>query len=313
MSHMSRAGAAGVVLLAVLVPACAPLETSSARVSPASAWASGGSRPGGSAWTSADDQGRTSPGCGSGGSVVPESILVRGRERSFIARVPASYSADEPHDLVVAFHGRTNANTQVREYFGLDEALPDAIILYPSALPETGGFRWSDPGDLPAELRDYALLDALLVAFGTALCVDLERLFVVGHSLGASFANSVACHRGAVVRAVASVAGGIEGHDCDGGVATLVIHHPEDQLVPIAEGIRSRDAFLEANGLRGQPVPASEPELVALGCQRYGPDSPDPVIWCVHDDATGYGGSYYPHTWPDAAPHAIARFFRDLP
>jgi polyhydroxybutyrate depolymerase len=297
MSYESRARAVGIILLAVLQSL---LATTAAQ-------------QGDTAWTIAGDQHRLSPGCTSGGSAAPESISVRGRERSFIARIPASYRGDEPHDLVVAFHGRTNSNAQVRDYFGLDEALPEAIILYPSALPESLGFRWSDPGDLPGELRDYALLDSLLVAFGTALCVDLERVFVVGHSLGASFANSVACHRGGVVRAVASVAGGIEGRECDAGVAALVIHHPEDQLVPIGEGLRARNAFLGANSFASDRfVSASEPQLRALACQRYGGDSTDPVFWCAHDDTTSYGRAYYPHTWPDAAPQAIARFFRDL-
>jgi polyhydroxybutyrate depolymerase len=309
--------AAGLTLLAVLLAACAPLESRPEHLSLASlaaAWTGETDRSRDSAWTAGTHEGRPSPGCQAGGSAEPPaSVTVRGRERSFIARVPGGYTGAEPHDLIVAFHGRTNPNTSVQDYFELDEALPNAIILYPIALPDGVGFRWSDPGDVPAELRDYAFLDALLVAFGGAFCVDLERVFVVGHSLGASFANSVACHRGGVVRAVASVAGGIEGRECDGGVAAMVIHHPEDGLVPIAEGLRARDAFLAANGLGGHPVPASEPELLALGCQRYGRDAPDPVIWCEHDDSSSYGGAYYPHTWPDAASTAIARFFRDLP
>lgn len=288
------------LLVAAVLIACAPREQGALREGQADAW-------------SGNQESSSSPGCREAGVAPPTSVTVRGRERGFIARIPESYKPDSPHDLVIAFHGRTNPNSQVQGYFDLDEALPEAIILYPSALPADGGFRWSDPGELPAELRDYALLDALLVAFGNDLCLDLERVFVVGHSLGASFANSVACHRGKVVRAVASVAGGIEGERCDGGAAAMVIHHPEDRLVPIGEGKRARDAFLAANDLPPLPVPASEPELTLLGCVRYGAESPDPVIWCEHDFGTTYGGRYYPHNWPDAAALAIARFFRDLP
>lgn len=290
-----------IVVAAALLLACAPREGAREQLALTNAWS--------------DSQPlNTSPGCGkTESSDAPTSVAVRGRERSFIAHIPESYTAGRPHELVVAFHGRTNPNTQVRGYFGLEEALPEAIILYPSALDAQGGFRWSDPGDRPADLRDYALLDALLVAYGTELCLDLERVFVVGHSLGASFANSVACHRGGTVRAVASVAGGIEETGCDGGAAAMVIHHPEDRLVPIGAGERARDAFLAANGLPLVPVAASEPELRALNCLRYGGDSPDPVIWCPHDHAITYGGRYYPHNWPDAVAPAIARFFGDLP
>jgi polyhydroxybutyrate depolymerase len=292
------------ILPALLLLACAPRDRAAAQQALIGSWQT-------------SDELRLSPGCaatsGAGGKSVPEGVTVRGQERTYLARVPGTYAPDRPHDFVVAFHGRTNPNIQVREYFDLDEALPEAIILYPSALPDGSGFRWSDPGDLPDELRDFALFDALLVSFGNAYCLDLDRVFVVGHSLGASFANSVACSRGELVRAVASVAGGIEGAPCDGGAGALIVHHPEDDLVPISAGERARDAFVAANAAAGPPILASEPELAALGCLRYGSDSPDPVVWCVHDDALTYGGRYYPHNWPDAVPQAIARFFRDLP
>jgi polyhydroxybutyrate depolymerase len=254
-----------------------------------------------------------SAGCGTARpSQTPVSVTLRGVERFVLAQVPEAYAPDLPFDLVVAFHGRTNPNSQVRGYFDLDDSLPQAIILYPSALPDGNGFRWSDPGDATDLLRDYELFDALLATFAAAYCIDLDRVFVVGHSLGASFANSVACHRGGVVRAVATVAGGIEEAGCDGGAAALIIHHPDDRLVPIEEGLRARNAFIAANQLRPDPVPVSEPELSRLGCVRFGPDSPDPVVWCVHDFATTTSGRYYPHNWPDFSDEAIARFFRDL-
>lgn len=258
--------------------------------------------------------GRDSAGCSRPAhQTSPPVVEVDGKERAYIARIPEGYRPHLRHDLVLAFHGRTNSNSQVRDYFDLDEELPRSIIVYPAALPGSSGFRWSDAGDAPAELRDYSLLETLVAGLGDVYCIDLTRVFVVGHSLGASFANSVACHRPGLVRAVASVAGGIEGAACSGGVAALLMHHPEDRLVPFSEGLRAREAFRQANGLSLEAVPASEPELRALGCVRFGPDSPHPVVWCTHGDATTYGGRYYPHTWPDGAAAAIARFFADLP
>ncbi|MEX2533982.1 MAG: hypothetical protein WD273_00155 [Trueperaceae bacterium] len=289
------------VLAATLLLACTPQERTVAQ----SQWDD--------TWQTAP-QPRLSAGCSvSNQPLAPATVTVRGQQRSFISRVPQYYAPGMPHDLVIAFHGRTNPNTRVRGYYELDEALPMAIIAYPSASRFESGFRWSDPGDAVAELRDFELFDALVEAFSGSFCVDLDRVFVVGHSLGASFANSVACHRGATVRAVASVAGGIEGRECDGGAAALLIHHPDDLLVPLSEGIRVRNEFIAANGLELAPSPTSEPDLTALGCVRYGSGSLNPVVWCVHDQATTIGGRYYPHNWPNATPRAIARFFADLP
>ena len=39
--------------------------------------------------------------------------------------------------IIFAFHGRTNSNAQVQEYYDLDkESNGDAIIIYPAGLPE---------------------------------------------------------------------------------------------------------------------------------------------------------------------------------
>jgi polyhydroxybutyrate depolymerase len=258
---------------------------------------------------------RLSPACSASEvAPTPQRLIVDGRERTFLAHLPEA--ADRrPRDLVIAFHGRTNDAARARRYFHLDEALPDAIIVYPRALSTgPGTFAWSAPGDPPDRLRDFALVDAIIEAFGRAHCIDEGRVFVVGHSLGASFANDVACHLGDRIRAVASVAGGIQGPACVGGAAALILHHPDDLLVPIGEGERVRDAFRAANGLlEASATPATHPDLVELRCVRHGADDVvDPVVWCPHDDATGPAGRTYAHTWPDGAAAAIGAFVESV-
>ncbi len=248
-------------------------------------------------------------------ATIPERLVVRGQERLVLSHAPAG-PALEPRDLVIAFHGRTNDAARARRYFRLDGALPEAVIVYPQALPAgPGTFAWGDPGDPADALRDFALVDAIIAAVGQARCIDLQRVFVVGHSLGAYFANDVACALGDRVRAVASVAGGLQGGPCFAGTAALLIHHPDDALVPIGAGERARDAFRAANGLtQASAAPAIDPALVRLRCVLYGRDDvPDPVAWCAHDDATWPSGRYDPHAWPAATPAAIAAFFRHLP
>jgi polyhydroxybutyrate depolymerase len=259
---------------------------------------------------------RLSPACfATTAHPIPERLIVRGRERLVLSHAPAG-PATVPRDLVIAFHGRTNDAARARRYFRLDGAMSEAVIVYPQALPAgPGTFAWSDPGDAPGALRDFALVDAIIDAVGQARCIDLGRVLVVGHSLGAYFANDVACALGDRVRAVASVAGGLQGGACIGGTAALLIHHPQDALVPIGAGERARDAFRAANGLaQASAVPATDPALAPLRCVRYGAhDVPDPVVWCAHDDATWPSGRYDPHAWPAATPAAIAAFFRRLP
>ena len=178
-------------------------------------------------------QTRTAPALTAGCSAAapqrpPDRVNVNGTTRTFITAVPNSYQPGQPHALVVAFHGRTNSNEQARRYFGLEDAIPNAIFVYPSGLRQGGSYTWSDPGDSAENLRDYAFFDEILRELSATYCLDERRVFVVGHSLGASFANSLACARDSV-RAVASLAGGISGTTCT-PAAAMILHNPADRL-----------------------------------------------------------------------------------
>lgn len=258
---------------------------------------------------------RPSPACLAHVAVpIPDHVTVDGRQRTLLHHAPAT-TALAARDLVIAFHGRTNDAAQARRYFGLDDALPEAVVVFPRALPATPtSFAWRDPGDPPHGQRDFAFVDAIVDAVGRARCIDLDRVFVVGHSLGGYFANDVACHLGDRIRAVASVAGGILGDGCASGTAALQIHHADDPLVPFAAGEAARDAFLAANGLAdATPVPTAHPDLASLRCVGYGLGAAHPVVWCAHDDPRSPSGRRDAHAWPPGTAAAIATFLRGLP
>jgi polyhydroxybutyrate depolymerase len=251
-----------------------------------------------------------SSGCGkSAPGAPPASVVVNGLERPFIAYIPATYDPTKSYPLVVAFHGRTNSNAQVREYFGLEAAMPESIILYPSGLRNGNSYTWANSGDDGNALRDYALFDELVRAMSYDYCVDASKIFVVGHSLGAYFANSVACARAGVVKAVASLAGGIQTSSCRGGVAALLLHNPADNLVSISEGEKAFTTFMSVDTTSRQGAGTSG-VLASFNCTWYSGASP--VVWCPHAFNTRYDGSYYPHTWPEATAQAIAYFFNAL-
>ncbi|HCB51254.1 TPA: hypothetical protein DEP21_01565 [Patescibacteria group bacterium] len=66
--------------------------------------------------------------------------------RHYITVIGNKYNKDTPTKLIFAFHGRTNPNTMVRTYYDVEEASNgNAIIVYPSGLPEEGPKRnWSN-------------------------------------------------------------------------------------------------------------------------------------------------------------------------
>jgi polyhydroxybutyrate depolymerase len=252
-------------------------------------------------------------GCGQPPPVAPSSVEVRGRTRKLITVLPASYRPAEPHALVIAFHGRTNSNAEARRYYDLERHAPGpTIFVYPSALQERGGgFGWSEPGDPPGALRDFALFDAVLALMARSYCIDPARVFAVGHSLGASFVNSLGCARGDALRGIATLAGGISRSDCQGAVAALLFHNPKDRLVDFRYGLEARDRFRAQNRLEGDGRSVS---LEGFACRRYGDaGAANPVVWCPHSRNRTRSGRYYPHNWPAGTGAAVMAFFSSLP
>ena len=261
-----------------------------------------------------DTAGHRSDGCGSAPPVDPLSITDVGDvSRHFITSIPSSYDSALAHRLLFAFHGRTTPNTQVQRYFQIEQnSTSPTIFVYPAGLMgEDGKYSWYEPGQSGDSLRDYEFFDALLELFSSSYCLDLDQVFIVGHSLGASFANSLGCARGSGIRGVGTVAGRVADSLCSGAAAAMLLHNPHDDLVPVSRGLHARDWALAQNGLEPTSRPCS-PQ--ALNCQCYGPpDAVNPVVWCPHTDDTNRHGEFYPHLWPKEAGQAIMEFFDSLP
>lgn len=251
-----------------------------------------------------------SAGCSNTGQSPALTIEVNGQERSYVLTRSRAKDASRPAPLIVAFHGRTNSNEQVRAYYGLDKTANEYVIAYPSGIPTgNGSFTWSDPGDKASALRDYALFDAIVEEIADTTCIDLDRIYVVGHSLGAWFANSVACSRGGIVRASATVGGSTTMANCTGPVAALIINNPKDASSPQSSAVAMRDIRITKNGCSASssPVPPS-----ALSCTQYDGCGENPVDFCPHTiDSDRYSG-YYPHLWPEGTEQAIVGFFGSL-
>ena len=253
--------------------------------------------------------GGLAPGCGQPAPATPPtSFTVAGDERRAIVVVPGDYRPGRPTALVVAFHGRTTDNARFRGYLELEPAAGEpTLFVYPAARAE-GPSRYSWAGR-DGHSPDLALFDGILAGMERRYCIDRGRIFLVGHSLGASFANSVACARADMVGGLASVAGGISLSRCAGRVPSMLLHNPRDRLVPLAEGQRARDVLLGAPMQAGWPVSET---LGNFACQRAG-DPLTPILWCLSEQDYSSRGRFYPHQWPPGASRLIMSFFAALP
>lgn len=254
-----------------------------------------------------------SPGCDLPTPKTPiTSSTVDGVRRNYLTTIGKNYTAGEAMPLIIAFHGRTNSNTMVRQYYKLDRVTQgDAIIIYPSGLPEGGPARTrSSPWDKSDKLRDFALFDTIVEDMGAQYCIDLDKIYVVGHSLWAWFTNSLACARGDKIRAIGSVGGGTTKNSCTWPAAAVIMQHPKDNLSPYSAWVATRDQLLLQNGCG----PETKPTWPSWwGCVEYTNCLADaPVIWCEHSDDIDHRNVFYPHKRPDGAGQYIWDFFKTL-
>ena len=245
-------------------------------------------------------------------SIAPTSTEVRGIQRSFISSIGDKVKAGEPTKLIIAFHGRTSPNAEVRKYYGLEKAWDeDAIILYPAGLPEAGPSRnrraTGDPSD---EMRGFEFFDAMVEDISHQYCIDKDEIYVVGHSLGAWFTHSLACARGDVIRATGSVWWSTTANECTWTTASLIMHNPNDRLASFSGWVTARDQLLEQNSCWSETSPVWPPKgncVEYTNCAEWAP-----VVWCPHsEDYLAWNGAYYPHTWPSFAGEMIWEFFQE--
>jgi polyhydroxybutyrate depolymerase len=187
----------------------------------------------------------------------------------------------------------------VRGYYKVYEASKGGtIMVYPAGV---------GPWNLN---RDLVIFDQLLAEFSENYCIDLDKIYVVGHSLGSWFTNSLACARGDVIRASGSLGGSTTDTGCTGPVAAITMHNPKDELSPFRDGVKARDLHLAQNACGTPTMSYASPDKA--NCVLYTQCAPDqPVVWCPHTEDYSWG-DYYTHGWPKWTGSEIWKFFENL-
>lgn len=247
--------------------------------------------------------GTPSPGCSAAEAPLrglhETSLSVATLARTYLLSVPETYDAHAgPWPLVVALHGRTGTPRSLHGYLGVEQATQGrAIVVYPAGLRVTdrrgrSTTHWDTHGDGV----DVAFFDALLAELGRRYCIDLGRVFVVGHSAGAVMANELTCHRGTSLRAAAFVAGsGPWSRACTAAPSVWITHGRRDADVAFSYGERTRDRWREL--ARCAPDAHDDGD----GCTHWeGCADGTRVTFCAH------GGDHGP---PDFTGPAVWRFF----
>jgi polyhydroxybutyrate depolymerase len=227
------------------------------------------------------------------------SLDVGSETREFILHVPPSYDGVQAAPLVMAFHGKGDlaqnldgAHFQFQMTGGATN-----VLVYPQALPDpTLQNATSFERDIPDDLLFY---DALAAWLSQNVCFDTARQFAIGHSLGSTFVQALACERPGVLRAIAMQAGDLgPTMGCQGSVAAWIGYGLQDSAGEVAASRARRDFWVAANQCDAAQMIPGNP---APPCLLYGCSPGAPVEWCEEPEGT--------HKWSPWMSQSVFDFF----
>jgi predicted esterase len=175
-------------------------------------------------------------------SITRETLRSERDTRTYYMLIPDSVGP-KPVPLVITLHGSGRDGRPLVELFrGLAEK-EQVIVVGPDAIDRGG---WQVPADGPA------LLYLLIEAIKTKHAIDGRRVYLFGHSAGASFALSMGLMESQYVAGVAAHAVALQeaGRDrllaAPRKVPIVLFHGTSDDAISIDAARRTKEALVKA-------------------------------------------------------------------
>jgi len=266
---------------------------------------------GGSTGVTVDSGSSGGPSSGCGKSTAKpnrktqQTITIGGTTRYYLLNVPTSADANTPLPLVLALHGYDMNNVALVDLYDFTtESGNKAITVLPQGEgPEPGTTsHWGDSvlkSTWTANTANYDFMQQLAADIESKYCVDTERVYMTGFSMGGMFTNSLACDHNAWFRGYAPVEGGGPGTCSHADAKPAIIIHQgtaDTTATPAKGGEPTRDFWTKQNGCNTTTT------AIYTGCQSYGACS-EPVLYCVGN---------WTHTVDRIARGNIWKFFDSL-
>ncbi len=223
-------------------------------------------------------------------SVTPgdstQTVRVDGVDRQYILHVPSTYDGTKTVPLVVDFHpiGGTAQGERSSSPYSAETDPEGVITAYPNGTSGPMGNAWNVGGCCVADTDDIAFAKALVEKIEETACIDPQRVYAVGFSMGGGMSHYIACHANDVFAAVAPAAFDLleeNVEDCvpSRPISVISFRSTTDPVVPYAGGYsdmvpgmaitflgaeRTFEHWAEVNGCTGSP---SAPD--AHNCQTH--------------------------------------------
>ena len=243
------------------------------------------------------------------------SISVNGVERMFRLSVPSS-DVGTKLALIIAFHGGGGSEEDFQQQNQFDQLGEQQKFIMAYAIAESD--RSSAEGEwylntAATSRDDNDFTEAIVDELSNSYCIDQDRLYAIGYSLGSMYTYEVACQLNHRFAAVASFAGTMpvnpETCDLSGNIAVMHIHGKLDYIIDYDDDWDWKDGEHEGVGTMSNIPGMIDFWAEKSNCQDDNTHSHlfngDEVEHIVHSDCDGdvrvehYGMEAQEHTRPD--------------
>ena len=239
------------------------------------------------------------------------SVMVNGQERLFRLSVPSSDAGDKLA-LIIAFHGGGGAEEDFQQQNEFDQLAEQEKFIMAYAIAEED--RTASEGEWflntdATSREDNDFSEAIVDELSTAYCIDQDRLYAIGYSLGSMFTYEIACQLNHRFAAVASFAGTmpVDPQTCEleGNMAVMHIHGKLDYIIDYDDDWDWKDGEHEGVGTMSSVPGMIDSWAVRANCASSEVVEDFTLEHITHSGCLGdarvelYGIEFHEHTWPD--------------
>ncbi len=222
-------------------------------------------------------------------------------ERDALVYAPREKSS-EPAPLVFVFHGHGGNMRNAERSFHLEDAWPEAIVVYPQGLntptridPQGKRPGWQTSAGSQDD-RDLKFFDDMLATIKDKYRVDENRIYATGHSNGAIFTYLLWSTHHDLFAAVAPSSAPKGQVELTKPLPVFHVAGEQDRIAPFAFQQATMADVRRVNGCTDKGIDW------APGCTSYASKTDTPLVTFIHP-----GG----HVFPKEAPALIVRFFQE--
>ena len=239
------------------------------------------------------------------------AITVNNEERVFRLSAPSS-DAGTKLALIIAFHGGDGSDEDFQQQSEFDQLGEQEKFIMAYAIAEDGrtaaeGEWFLNTAATSTEDNDYA--EAIVDELSSVYCVDEDRVYAIGYSLGSMYTYEIACQLNHRFAAVASFAGTmpIDPETCDlvGSMAVMHIHGKLDYIIDYDDDWDWKDGEHEGVGTMSSVPGMIDSWALRANCESDEVNADFTLEHIIHDGCFGetriehYGLEIHEHTWPD--------------